>query len=54
MGEYGECFAGEVGLTHPRYRDSVEEGVVNISAASLHPRGVFYSVNYPTVTQLKR
>jgi len=43
MGEYGECFAGEIGLTHPRYRECVEEVVGDISAASLHPPGVFYT-----------
>jgi len=47
-------FAAEIGLTHPRYRDSVEEGVVNIPAQFPQPLGVFYSVNYPTVTQLER
>jgi hypothetical protein len=54
MGEYGECFAGEIGLTHPRYRDSVGEGVGNIVAPIPQPLGVFNSVIYPTVTQLER
>lgn len=36
-------FTGEIGLTYPRYRDSVEEGFINIFTTSLRPRGIIYT-----------